>query len=90
MNHEIRFPRNIDNVLANIGEIGLLIVAGWTMAIPKEKAIEYVKSYGSNPNIGFFEHDGGVTLSHASGKLSLSNQEAAAVVELIKEAYGPF
>ncbi len=90
MAHEIQFSRNIDNVLASASEIGLLVVAGWTMAIPKSLAIEYVKTYNENPNAGFFEHGDNIVLSHNEGKLMLSPQEAAAVVELIKAAYGPF
>ena len=90
MIHEIQFSRNIDNILASANEIGLLVVAGWTMAIPKALAIEYVKTYNASPNAGFFEHGANVVLSHMAGKLTLSPQEAAAVVDLIKAAYGPF
>lgn len=85
---EIQFKRNIDNLLASTDEIGLMIIAGWSMLIPKASAVQYAKKYNSSPNEGFFEHDGRVTLSHGAGKLTLSKQEASAVVELIETAYG--
>ena len=88
MAHEIQFPRNIDNLLASTDEIGLMVVSGWSMLIPRATAVEYVKKYNRSPNEGFFEHEGRVTLSHGAGKLTLSEQEASAVVELIKTAYG--
>lgn len=88
MAHEIQFPRTIDNLLASTDEVGLMVVAGWSMLIPRAMAIEYVKKYNRSPNEGFFEHEGRVILSHGAGKLTLSEQEASAVVELIKTAYG--
>lgn len=90
MFHEIQFPRDIDNVLARTNDAGLSVIAGWTMGIPKATAIEYVRTYNTSPNAGFFEQNGQVILSHGPGKLTLTQTEAAAaVVELVKEAYGP-
>lgn len=88
MFHRIQFPRNIDNVLADTDETGLRVIAGWTMAIPRAAAIEYVKNYNTDPNRGFFWHNGKVVLSHGEGKLTLTEEEATAVVDLIKTAYG--
>lgn len=88
MAHEIQFPRNIDNLLASTDEHGLMVIAGWSMLIPRAAAIEYAKNYNSSPNQGFFEHNGKVILSHGAGKLTLTEQEASAVIELIKTAYG--
>jgi hypothetical protein len=89
MFQEIQFPRDIDNVLASTNDAGLLVIAGWIMGIPKATAIEYVKTYNTSPSAGFFEQNGEAILSHGPGKLTLTQTEAAAVVELVKEAYGP-
>lgn len=90
MAHEIEFPRNIDNILASANEHGLFVIAGWTIAIPRQAAIAYAKSINSDPNAGFFQHNGKVVLSHGAGKITLSQQEANALVDLINTAYGPF
>ncbi len=87
---DLEFRRDINNVLASANDHGLYVIAGWTMAIPREAAIEYVKSFNTSPNAGFFEHDSNVILSHNDGKLTLSREEATAVADLIKAAYGPF
>lgn len=87
--HEIEFPRTIDNVLASASEHALWIIAGWTVGIPREKAIAYAMSFNGSPNEGFFEHDGKVVLSHGPAKIYLSAQEARAVIDLIHAAYGP-
>ena len=90
MAHEIAFPRNIDNVLASANEHGLHVISGWTIGIPRQTAITYAKSINADPNAGFFHHDGKIILSHGDGKITLTQQEANAVVDLIRAAYGPF
>lgn len=89
MAHEIQFPKKIDNLIASTDEDGLMVISGWSMFIPRAAAIEYVKNYNS-PNKGFFRYDGKVILSHGAGKLTLTEQEALAVIELIKTAYSSF
>lgn len=90
MFQQITLPRTFQNVLATSNETGIYIVAGWTMAIPKKDAIAYVKSYNTHPNVGFYQHNGQVILTHRDGRLDLSPQEANAIIDLIKAAYGPF
>jgi hypothetical protein len=85
--HEIQFGRNIDNILAHADESGIWVICGWTLPIPKEKALEYVRKYNTDPNSGFFEHYGNVILSHNSAKITFSQEEADAIVALIKAAY---
>ncbi|MFB0583593.1 hypothetical protein [Aeromonas salmonicida] len=84
---KLQFERDIDNVLAQADELGVWIICGWTLPIPKDKAIEYVKKYNTSPNMGFFEHQGSVILSHNGGKITFSQQEGDALVSLIKAAY---
>jgi hypothetical protein len=87
--NKINFERNIDNVLVTAYDICVEISCDWTVLVSKEKAIEYVKNYGSSTEAGFFDlhHDGKVMFSHNSGKITFSRQEADAIVELIKAAY---
>lgn len=87
MSRQISFERNINQVLASADNLGVSIVAGWTIGIPKEAAIKYVKNYDSSPAEGFYKHEGEVILSHGAGKIYLSEAEANAIVELIKTAY---
>lgn len=87
---EVSFPRRIDNVLAVAKEHDLLVIAGWTIRIARATAIEYTKTFNFSPDSGFYEKDGNVILSHGPGKLTLMNEEARAIIELIKAAYGPF
>ena len=88
MTHQLTLNRNNDNVLASADQNGVSIFIGWTVGIPAPDAIRYVKTYNSSPNQGFFENNGKVVLSHGSAKLTLSQQEATAIVGLIKTAYG--
>jgi len=85
--HRIQFERKIDNIIAQADEHGVWIVCGWTLPIPKEKAMVYVEKYNTDPNAGFFEHQGNVILSHNGGKITFSQQEANALVDLIRAAY---
>lgn len=88
MNNEIKFSRQVDHILASANENGLYVISGWTMAIPRDCAIEYAKSYNSSPDKGFYAQDGSVVLSHRDGKITLSTQEASAVIQLFNAAYG--
>ncbi|WP_449287854.1 hypothetical protein [Marinobacter salarius] len=84
---QLSFDRNIDELLASATNEGVLIVAVWTVGIPKDDAVKYVQNYDRSPAEGFFKHDDQVILSHGAGKIYLSNTEADAIVELIREAY---
>lgn len=84
---QIEFDRSIQNVLAQADEKGLLIYCGWTVLIARAKAVEYVKTYNAAPNIGFYEHDGKVVLTHNDGRITFSAQEGDAIVQLIRAAY---
>jgi hypothetical protein len=83
----LEFERNIDKVFAHADETGVWVTCGWTHAISKAKAIEYVQTYGTDPNFGFCEHEGNVILSHNGGKITFSQQEGDALVALIRSAY---
>ncbi len=87
MSRQISFQRDINQLLASADTLGVWIVAGWTIGIPKEAAIKYVKNYDSSPAEGFFKHEDSVILSHGAGKIYLSEAEANAIVDLIKAAY---
>ncbi|AQT59962.1 hypothetical protein [Cellvibrio sp. PSBB023] len=84
---QLQFERRIDQVLAQANEFGILIICSWSIPIPKAKAIEYVKNYGSDANHGFFEQENVVILSHNGGKITFTHQEADAIVGLIRTAY---
>lgn len=84
---QLQFERNIDNILAHADELAVWIICGWTLPIPKVKAIEYVEKYNTDPNAGFFEHEGKVIFSHNGGKITFSQQEGDALAALIKAAY---
>jgi|GEM_PF-2955474 len=82
--NQIKFERNINNVFVQTDAVGIWIHCGWSLPIPWDKAVEYVKKYDTDPNAGFFEHEGKVILSHNGGKITFSQQESNAVIELIK------
>lgn len=84
---ELKFERNIDRVFARADENCVWVNCGWTVPIPKDKAIEYVRNYNSNEHEGFFPHEGNVILTHGFGKITFSRQEADALISLIKVAY---
>lgn len=85
---ELTLNRNNENILASANQHLLTIFIGWTVGIPSAEAVHYAKTYNTDPNSGFFENHGKVVLSHGSAKLTLSQQEASAIVGLIKTAYG--
>lgn len=65
---------------------------GWTVAISREQAIDYATAYARNPagahaNSGFFVENGKIILTHGSGKITLSAQEADALAALIGATY---
>lgn len=84
---QIEFDRSIQNVLAQADEKGLWIYCGWTIPIARAKVVEYVKTYNTDPNAGFYEHEGNVVLTHNFGKITFSKQEFNAIVQLIKAVY---
>ena len=83
----LQFVRNINEVFASANESGLLINYGWTVTIPRANAIVYVKSYGASSQVGFYNDLGTVCLTHGSAKMTFSEQEGTAIVDLIKAAY---
>ena len=85
--NQLQFNRNITDVLVRADELGIWLICGWTIAIPKEIAIKYVEKYNTDPNKGFLENEGKVILSHSGGKITFCQQEANAIVDLIKAAY---
>lgn len=87
MSRQLSFERNINKVLVSADSLGVWIVAGWTVGIPKDTAIQYVKHYDSSPAEGFYKHEGEIKLSHGAGKIYLSEPEADAIIALIKATY---
>lgn len=83
-----------DMVLAEANSKCLLIKAnaGWTVPISPERAIEYVMNYDrddnskNKENYGFFDMPKGVVLTHNDAKITFSNQEVSALIELINTA----
>ena len=86
---KLKFPRSTENILAESDKNGIIVATewGWTVGIPKEAAIGYVKNYNSNANAGFFSQNGKVNLTHGNARLSLTEQEAAAIVALIRTQF---
>lgn len=72
---------------AQADDIALMIDVGWTVLIPPKTAVDYVNSFNSSPNYGFFKQNDKVCLTHNSGKLMLSEAEADAIIALIRAAY---
>lgn len=88
MSHELKLERENDNVFASADEHGVSIFIGWTVGIPVQDAIRYVQTVGLNENAGFFPINGKVALSHNGARLSLTKEEADAIIGLIRTAYG--
>ncbi len=84
---EISFDREIEHILARATDHGIWIIVGWTVGIEKARAIEYVNNYNTSPDRGFFEHEGSVILSHGGGKITLSPEEANAIIDLVRTAF---
>jgi hypothetical protein len=84
---KIEFERNIANFTAKANELGLWIYCGWSIPIARARAIEYVRTYNTNPDAGFLEHDEQITLTHNHGKISFTRQECVAFIQFIKFAY---
>ena len=78
-----------DNVFARAEEKGILIINGWTVAIHKDAAKKYAQNYPANqsPSEGFMDVQGKVVLTHIDCKLTLTKEEAVAVIDLINGAY---
>ena len=81
------FERDLDKILAETTKEGLWIHGHWTVAIPREDAISYVQNFGNQTQNGFYKHEGRVILSHGSAKLTLTEQEADAVVALVETSF---
>ena len=90
MTQQIEFSRNINRMHVSVDNQGLWVTAGWTVGIPRATAIDYVRAYNTSPAKGFYEHEGSVVLSHGAGKITLSQQESHAILDVIRAAYGPF
>lgn len=88
---QVTFPRtDINQVILSADEYGILVVAGWTVAISWEDAERYVEIFDTSPDEGFYRHGSGVILSHRSAKITLTEEEAQALVKLIQTSAGSF
>ena len=88
--NEIEFKRNIERVLVHADNDDVRVICGWTLLIPKKKAVEYANGFGNNtnPNEGFSSMDGGkICLTHNGGKIAFSRNEAQEIVNFIKLKY---
>jgi hypothetical protein len=88
VSYDLNLQRGNENILASADEHGISIFIGWTVGIPRDDAIAYVQTIGQDANAGFFPVNGKMVLSHNGAKLTLSEQEADAIVGLIQTAYG--
>lgn len=86
--NNLTLKREPINVLASANQYIVSIFIGWTVSIPRDEAIEYAKANSNNPNFGFHKINGSVVLSHRDAKLTLTEQEAEAICNLIKLTYG--
>lgn len=83
----ICFKQQPTTRFAQSNNIGILVSDGWTVAIPKDKCVHYVRNYNKDVDNGFYEHDDKVCLTHGAAKLMLSQEETNAIIELIRVAY---
>ena len=85
---QIVLNKQLDNVLASADEFGIWIIGVWTVGISKDNARKYRDHYNSDASVhgGFFEHEGSVILTHGDSKMTLSQEEAKAVIDLINDA----
>lgn len=84
---QLSYQRDINKLIVSADNLGVWIASGWTVGIPKEAAIKYVKNFDSSAAEGFYKHEGEVILSHGGGKIYLSETEAEQIVALIKKKY---
>ena len=67
---------------------------GWTLGIPIMQALDYLDTYNTLPNRGFYEKDGGkgggivesVILTHDKAKINFSVQEASQILAMLAMA----
>jgi len=85
MNQIIKL-NNRKTSVASVTPEGLFIDSGWTVGIHKDDATEYLNNYNQNPNKGFFKFEGSVILTHKDAKITLTNEEAEAIRDLIQSA----
>lgn len=87
---QIEFERDVQKIRIVVDDNAVWIVCGWTLPIPRRKAIDYANHYATNddPNEGFFPMDGGfVCFTHNGGKITFSQSEAQSLLNLIKSNY---
>ena len=84
---QVQFQRNVGEVFAQADATEVRIGCGWTVPVPRSQAVKYVKTYNSEPNLGFYENGNEVVLTHNLGKIVFSKPEAAALIQLIKSAF---
>ena len=97
---QLKFPRPQSDLLISTTESGLYIVYGWTVTIPKADALHYVEKYNAGEQLeadaGFLVDEDGtifndgagrIALSHRDAKITLSEEEARQIIQLILEFY---
>lgn len=82
------FEQRTANTQVVVSAAELMISSGWTINIPREKAIQYIQNYNTDVNNGFWEHGGLVILTYGPGKITFKHTQAAEIIQMIKKEYG--
>lgn len=78
-----------DSVTARATDDGITIEGTWIINLSRQTALNYVRSFQTNPQLGFYLSNGRVSLSHGFSRIFMTRAEADAIVRLIRERFGP-
>lgn len=75
-------------VTATVQEQTVTIEGEWVITLPRAVAITYVRQYNAIRGKGFTVENGRVSFSHGMSRIFMGEDEAAAIVGQIRQAYG--
>ena len=88
---ELKFSRQIDELLVTIDASDVVLIGGWTVHIESDKFIQYVDQFGNDKNVqGFNEtvRSDDVVLTHNSAKITFSKSEFEQLKEFARGLAG--
>ena len=89
MSSDVDTPPRRETVTVRATDQAITIIGPWSVTLPKATALHYLRTFQTNPKLGFYVDRGRVWLSHGVSRIFMTPREAENIVKIIRERFGP-
>lgn len=89
MLYAVDTPPQRDAISVRATDDGITIIGPWSVTLSKDVALQYLRTFQTNPKAGFYVERGKVWLSHGVSRIYMTPREALGIVNTIRQHFGP-